>query len=366
MKDRMILHRRALHQIPEIGFELPKTLAYIETQLKGMSCEIVYPAQSSICAYFDRGQSRTVAFRADMDALSVDENTGLPFASTHEGCAHVCGHDGHMAMALGMAEYVNSQPTLPVNVLVVFQPAEETTGGAKGIIDSGIFKKYNVFRIFGCHLWPELPLGAIGSRKGALMAQNTEVDIDIYGKSAHIAKADQGADALYASALFLQRVYHMADTCLPKDVHRLVKFGRSNSGTARNAISSFTKMIGSVRTFDMHSDKLIKDNMACIAKEVSDETNCKVEIIYDVGYPPLINDAVLYDLIYSALGDQITVVDAPSVTCEDFSFYGDAAPSFFFFLGVGGQQPLHSDKFAFDEEALQIGFEFMKKLLYLS
>ena len=365
MQNQLIFHRRNLHQIPEIDFDLPKTCRYITNVLQKLNCCILYPTQSSVCAYFDKGKEYSVAFRADMDALPVTEQTGLPFSSRHEGFSHSCGHDGHMAMALCIAEYVDTALDLPCNVLVIFQPAEETTGGAEALVNSGIFEKYNVTRIFGCHLWPELPEGVIGSKKGALMAQNSEIDVTVEGKSSHIAKAQQGADALYALSLFLTRTYHMEQTVLPDDVPRLVKFGCAQSGTTRNALSSKSQMLGSIRTFSQEDDILLKENMLNIAKQVDIETGCNTTVEFLVGYPPLVNDPDLFDTIMSKYKQDITIVDSPSMTCEDFSFYGQAAPSFFFFLGVGGSEPLHSQKFNFDEKCLVKGFDFFKKLLYL-
>ncbi len=365
MLDRLIFHRRNLHQIPEIDFDLPETCQYITDALQNLSCNVFFPTKSSVCAYFDKDMPHTVAFRADMDALPVTEQTGLPFSSRHEGFSHSCGHDGHMAMALCMAEYVDKANDLPCNVLLVFQPAEETTGGAEALVNSGIFKQYNVSRIFGCHLWPELPASVIGSKKGALMAQNSEIDVTVAGKSSHIAKADQGADALYALSLFLTRTYQMERDVLPSDVPRLVKFGCAQSGTTRNALSSESHMLGSIRTFSKEDDDLLKSNMVNIAKQIDKETGCTTNVEFLVGYPPLINDPHLFDAVMEKHADEIVTVNTPSMTCEDFSFYGQAAPSFFFFLGVGGNEPLHSQKFNFDEACLLTGFDFFKKLLYL-
>ena len=152
---------------------------------------------------------------------------------------------------------------------------------------------------------------------------------------------------------------------LPADVPRLVKFGCAQSGTTRNALSSSSQMLGSIRTFSKEDDDLLKENMVNIAGQVDAETGCTTTVEYLVGYPPLVNDGVLFDKIRDKYQDDIKIVETPSMTCEDFSFYGQAAPSFFFFLGVGGEEPLHSQKFNFDEKCLEAGFNFFKKLLYL-
>ena len=211
-------HRRALHRIPELGFDLPCTLAYIERVLEPLACEIVHPCASCVCAFFDCGAEHAVAIRADMDALPIVEATGCDFASEHEGRMHACGHDAHMAMALTVAsaldrelraaadpqagtadEAIPSAPTparsLPRNVLFVFQPAEETTGGAKTVCESGVFERYRVERIFGFHVWPDLPAGVLASRPGPLLARSSETHVHIQGASTHIAKTYGVADA---------------------------------------------------------------------------------------------------------------------------------------------------------------------------
>ena len=153
MSQTVVDSRRALHQIPELDNQLPETLAYVRSVLEPLGCVLSTPISGSICAFFDAGKAEAVAFRADMDALPVTEVTGLPYASAHSGIMHACGHDGHTAMALALAEYVSVHLSeLPRNVLFLFQPAEETTGGAKGLCDSGILETHHVTRVFGLHL----------------------------------------------------------------------------------------------------------------------------------------------------------------------------------------------------------------------
>ena len=181
-------YRRDLHRIPELDFDLPQTIAYIEGVLDPLACEVTHPCPSCVCAFFDAGVGAThaTAIRADMDALPIAEATGAAFASTHPGKMHACGHDGHMAMALAAATFVDrtirEQPgAIKRNVLFVFQPAEETTGGAKTVCESGVFERYGVNRIFGFHVWPDLPAGTLASRSGPLLARSSETHIHIHG-----------------------------------------------------------------------------------------------------------------------------------------------------------------------------------------
>ena len=186
-------HRRTLHTIPELDDCLPETVQYVRAVLEGLGCALSAPIPGSICAFFDAGRPETVAFRADMDALPVTEATGAPYASVHSGIMHACGHDGHTAMALALAEYVAAHRSeLPRNVLLLFQPAEETTGGAKRLCESGVLEQHAVTRVFGLHLWPGLEAGKVYTRPGPLMARANEVTVTIAGKSVHLSRASQG------------------------------------------------------------------------------------------------------------------------------------------------------------------------------
>ena len=201
MNEDLRRYRRDLHQIPEAGFQEYKTKAYILSVLKQYPCRISEIAQTAVCAYFPAGHPdcrKTVAFRCDMDGLPTNEANDVPYASTHPGMMHACGHDGHMAMLLGLAgELAKMGPSLPVNVLLIFQPAEENPGGAKKIVASGILKNYNVGRIFTLHIGPSESRGSIAGRPGEMMAQSGELEIVVHGKSAHCSAAEKGIDALY-------------------------------------------------------------------------------------------------------------------------------------------------------------------------
>lgn len=355
--------RRDLHRIPELHDDLPKTCAYVKSALAGLGCEITEPAKSAVCAYFDFGRAETVAWRADMDALPVQEMVDTPWKSTHEGCMHACGHDGHTAMALTLAHMVAQQQDMPRNVLFVFQPAEETTGGAKQIVDSGIFARLNVVRVFGMHVWPELPLGVVGSCPGPMFAKSSEVNVDIEGVSTHIAKAKHGADALEAGVRFISGAYRMIAEEVPAEEPKLLKFGMMHSGTVRNALSAHTEIRGSLRSFAPDVFDYMKKRLFEIAAEVSAATGAQVNLRLNEGYPPVLNDAALYDLAANCLGGEMARLTEPSMTAEDFSFYQQAAPGLFMCLGTGGEYPLHSEQFDFDEAVLGVGAEKAMRLL---
>ena len=351
--------RRALHRIPELDRDLPKTFAYLEGVLSSLNCRILEPVAGSLCAWFDFGQAAAIAFRADADALPITERTGADYASGHPGCMHACGHDGHMALLLELARRLSKKRNLPRNVLLVFQSAEETTGGAKDICDSGVFTRYNVKAVFGLHLWPGLEAGVIASRRQELMARSSEVNVDIYGKSAHIAKAAEGVDALMAGTDFYRKAMEM-EKQLPDSVFRLLKFGKFQSGTVRNALSAHTHMEGSLRAFQDEVFDGLAAGLADIGRAVETQYGCTVTLHLSDGYPAVMNPPELYDRVRDAL--PFRELESPSMTAEDFSWYQKTLPGLFFFLGLGDVPALHTDTFDFDEGILLKGADFFEKL----
>ena len=368
MSAPVVEYRRALHQIPELDDQLPETLNFVRSRLEALPLTLSSPIPGSLCAYLDAGQSETVAFRADLDALPVLEQTGLPFASRHAGTMHACGHDGHTAIALALVEYAAARREhLPRNVLFVFQPAEETTGGAQRICQSGIFSRYHVVRIFGLHLWPGLPEGSVWCRPGPQMARSSEISFYAQGRSVHISRYPEGRDALLAGAEFLRRAYTMAEEELEPEVPRVLRFGKMTSGTVCNAISGQTELLGSLRSFSDDSFNYMTRRLREIADQVAHTSGCQVRLEISEGYPPVCNHAGLYDTLCAALGsDAPRLLEEPALAAEDFSFYQQVLPGVFFFLGVGNSDPLHAPTYRFDDErVLPCGVEFMKKLLLL-
>ena len=351
--------RRALHRVPELDRNLPETFAYLRNALSQLPCRVFAPREGSLCAWFDFGQPEAIAFRADADALPIVERTGAEYASRHEGCMHACGHDGHMAILLELARRLSGKKALPHNVLLVFQSAEETTGGAKDICETGVFSEFGVKAIFGLHLWPGLETGVIASRCQELMARSSEVNVDIYGKSAHIAKAAEGVDALMAGTVFYRKAMEM-EANLPKTVFRLLKFGKFQSGTVRNALSAHTHMEGSLRAFQDEIFDALAQGLASIGNEVEKEFGCTVTLHLSDGYPAVMNPPELYDQVRQIM--PFRELESPSMTAEDFSWYQKFLPGMFFFLGVGETPALHADTFDFDETILLKGADFFEKL----
>lgn len=366
--DSVITYRRLLHRIPELDSDLPETTAFVQSKLEPLRCHILNPIRSSVCAFFDAGKPETVAFRADMDALPETEETGLPFASEHPGKMHACGHDGHIAIALALADYVNAHlEELPRNVLFLFQPAEETTGGAGRLCETGILERRKVRRVFGLHLWPGLPAGTVWAKPGPQMARASQITVWITGKSVHISKADEGRDALLAAVELVRQAMAMEKEALPPEEPRVLRFGKLTSGDARNVVSSHSELLGCLRSFSDTSFTLLRRGLDEVCDRVERSTGCDVKLHLNEGYPPVWNHEELFETVRAGLdANALSLLPRPALAAEDFSFYQQCVPGVFFFLGVGDTPQLHASTFTFDDEQiLPKGVEFLKKLLYL-
>ena len=351
--------RHALHRIPELELDLPKTQEYLLQALSGLNCRTFSPLGSALCAFFDFGKEEAIAFRADMDALPISEKTGAPYASTHPGIMHACGHDGHMAILLELARRLSEKESLRHNVLLIFQPGEESPGGAKGICDTGVLEEHKVKAVFGLHLWPDLAKGNVFSRRNELMARASEVTLDIYGKSAHIAKAAEGIDSLMAGAEFYTRAMEM-ERQIPAGVFRLLKFGKFHSGTARNALSAHTHLEGSLRAFQDEIFETMAGSLRDIAADVERKYGCGLTLHIADGYPAVLNADAVFDAVQRCV--PVQELAEPCMTAEDFSWYQKHVPGMFFFLGLGDTPALHADTFDFDESILTKGADFFEAL----
>ena len=356
---QIVADRRALHRMPELDRDLDRTLGYLRRALSGLRCRLFSPIPNSLCAYFDNGCETALAFRSGADALPVHERSFLPYASEIPGRMHACGHDGHMAILLELARRMH-ETRVKRNILLIFQPAEETTGGARDICKSGVFDNCNVEAVFGLHLWPELPLGMIASRKNEMMSRSCEVKVKIMGRSCSVANVQDGADALRAGVEFYRRAAE-AEAMWPQEVYRRVHFGKMESGCQCNVVSDLTRMEGTVRAFQDDVFFGILDALNRAANEIAAESGCRVQMETSMGYPAVMNPPELYDRVRAA-GADFEELDHPVMITEDFSWYQRHLPGLYFFLGIGPSPALQADNFNFDESALDTGADFLESI----
>ncbi|MBR4234742.1 MAG: amidohydrolase [Clostridia bacterium] len=358
---RLINHRRALHEIPETCYDLPETQEYVLRALKTTRAEVSAVSPSGVLAYFDMGACSTVAFRSDMDALPVQETSGVPFVSRHAGKTHACGHDAHMAMQLALAEEISRTPTRR-NVLIILQPAEESGNGAELMIGTGALDKYGVSEIYACHVEPSLKSGVIASRPGEFMARASEVHVTVRGKSSHIAEPQNGVDALMAGLRFVRET----DICVREryaNVRHLYGYGSFSSGRANNVISNETHIAGTLRAYDDAVFESIRQDVLRIAEGIGRDTGARFEVEINKGYPPLINSPECYERIKAAAqGLEFEYLPEPHLIAEDFACYLRYRPGLMFNLGINTNTPLHDPAFRFDESALVQGTQMFLNL----
>ena len=360
-------YRRDLHRIPELDFDLPQTIAYVEGVLAPLTCEVTHPCPSCVCAFFDSGVGavHATAIRADMDALPIAEATGAAFASTHPGKMHACGHDGHMAMALAAATFVDrtirEQPgAIKRNVLFVFQPAEEKDpGGASLVLAEKPFEGYDVAAVIGEHVDADLEVGEIGFCPGKFMASADELHFKVKGVGGHAAMRERIKDSVVAAADLILRLNRLnSDVCV-------VSIGHVAADGATNVIPEQTVCDGTMRTFDENLRARVKQMIAHIAEEIEYKYDVEIENDLRNGYPCVENDRRLtYEAMMLADSKGFVVKDLDMrTTAEDFGFYTHVYPSLFYRLGVGrASGRSHTATFLPDERALAVGEEFMYEL----
>jgi hippurate hydrolase len=308
----------------------------------------------------------TIAFRSDMDAIPIDEAVESDFKSVHPGAMHACGHDGHMSILLGFALWVSAhRAQLKTNVMLVFQAAEETTGGAKLICDTGVFSDYGVTRIYGLHLWPGYPAGTVVSRAREFMAGTFVVKVALSGHAAHVAEYRKGTDALEAGCLFVERAYAM-EASLPDGVFRLLRFGVFDSGTASNIVADKAVLTGTMRAFKEETFALLRDGMRRIAADITAETGVRVIFETSEGYPAVVNPLELYADAKERLtrvGFEWVELEQPLTQAEDFAHYQQAVPGLFLHLGTGRDAKLHTGDYTLNENVLIDGVRLFRELL---
>ena len=362
--------RRDLHKTPELGLKEYKTSAYIREKLTSFGItELETWLETGVVAVIrGKGKKEAVAFRADMDALPVTEQTGCDFTSEHVGCMHACGHDGHVTVLLGFAKYLQEhKDELENDVVLIFQPAEEGPGGAQLLVDAGLFEKHPVRCIIGCHIFPQVPQGKVACRKGAMMARNGEVDVHIYGESAHGAQPQLGHDAVLAAGAVITGLH----TILSRNVSPLdsgvLTFGAIHGGEACNIIAKEVKLEGTMRAFSDEAYETMTKRVQEVASGIAAGYGCKGEAVFRHMYRVVDNDPKLVELLQEVAGDAYEETP-PYMLAEDFSLYLQKVPGMFFFLGSGNAEKgythsLHSAQFQFDEEILALGVETYAKLL---
>lgn len=357
--DEAVRLRRALHRIPELSLEEYKTSQFVQEHLGALRPDAMQViAGTGVKAVFDAGAEKTIAIRADIDALPLEERTGLPFASQNPGCMHACGHDGHMAAALGFAQIVAAKrKDLKTNFVFLFQPAEETTGGAERMIAEGALDCPHVDEIYGIHLWPGLPEGKVALKAGPLMANMCDVNVRMQGKTAHGAAPHLGTDALLAAAHFVVAAQGILTRNVSPLEPAVLNIGRITAGDARNIVCGQALVEGTVRSFSDELSEEIRGRVREIMAGIDRAFGTKSEYYETMGYPALVNSVKLYEKAAGLFAEPEWIPAQPVMMSEDFAYFTRAREGLFAFIGAG-EGSLHSNTFDFNEECLSSALEF--------
>lgn len=365
-KDWMVDVRRRLHRIPEKGFAEVKTQQVIMETLDALGIPYTTERTWVVGVIEGRLPGEVVALRADMDALPLEEPEGLPFRSEHPGMMHACGHDAHMTMVLGAAKVLMAmRDHLPGTVKLLFQPAEETDGGAEPMVQRGVMENPHVDRVYGLHVQPYLPVGVIETRAGTLNASTDEVELTIHGRSSHGAYPESGADAIVCAAQVITSLQTLVSRNVSPLASAVLSLGMISGGTAGNIICDRVSLRGTLRTANSEIRAMMKRRIAEVASGVASAMGCTAEVRITSGYAALVNDEAEAGRVMRVgarlLGEKNVVRKAaPSMGGEDFSFFCEDVPGAFFHLGCVKREDmpaplLHSRDFHLDEDCLTVG-----------
>ena len=364
--EKIVALRREIHREPELGFDTKKTAEKVLSALDGLPLDIQKGvAENGIVATLS-GEGPTVGLRADMDALPIHEETGLPFASEIEGKMHACGHDGHTSMLVGAAHALcGMRERLNGTVKFFFQPAEEGGGGGKVMVDDGVAD--DVDSVFALHLWPGLPFGTAATKAGPIMAAADAFEMEVRGIGGHGAMPHLSADAIVIAAQVVTALQTVVSREVDPVEPAVLTVGEIGAGSAFNIIPQTAHIAGTVRTLNADLREKLPERIERLARGVARGMRGDAELDYSFSYPVTMNDegaaSLALGVIGEIFGEEHTLeLPNPSMGAEDFAYFLEKIPGAFIWLGVGDVSGLHTSRFAFDEEILPRGSALLAAL----
>jgi amidohydrolase len=359
LTSKIIDWRRDFHRHPEVAYEEHRTSAVLKKFMEDLNIPVRVMAKTGLCGLLEgqRG-GRTVALRADIDALPLKEEGDKEYISENYEAAHACGHDGHMAILMGVIELLSRRKKdLKGNVVFLFQPSEERIpGGAKQMIEEGALE--GVEAVFGLHLWQQLPTGVIGLVKGAMMAQPDKFTIRVIGKGGHGSMPHQTVDPILVASQLVMNIQSIVSRNVDPLKPVVVSFGTINGGTIYNIIPGEVNLTGTVRSFAPEVQALAERRLKEIAESTCQAFGAAAEFQYEKGYPAVINEEAMVDFVAGVaeeiLGkEKVRFID-PVMGGEDFAYFLQKVPGAFLFFGMGDgmEYPHHHPAFDIDEKAL--------------
>ncbi|MDV4180546.1 M20 aminoacylase family protein [Rhizobium brockwellii] len=354
--DEIIALRHDLHQYPELAFQELRTSKLVASRLSSWGYEVATGiAGTGIVATLRRGEGKKrIGIRADMDALPIEEATGLAYASSNPGVMHACGHDGHTSILLAAARYLAESGNFSGTLRLIFQPAEEIGAGARKMISEGLFERFPVDAVFGLHNWPGVPTGQFGFVAGPAMASVDKAIIKIIGKGGHGAEPHRTVDPVLASASFITALQSVVSRNVDPQEMAVVTVGSIHAGSASNVIPESVEMQLTMRAYNETVRQLLRERIPALARAQAESFGAEADVNYRLGFPALINHAAetafARDVADDALGLAAIEKDfRPRTASEDFAFMLQANPGSYLFVGNGDSAPLHSAHYNFND-----------------
>ena len=354
--------RRDLHAHPELGFNEHRTSDRIASLLGDAGVEVHRGiGGTGLVGVLKAGSSdRAIGLRADMDALPIQEQTGVPHASCTPGVFHGCGHDGHVAMLLGAAQQLARTRRFDGAVNFIFQPAEEGLAGARAMVDDGLFERFPCERVFALHNWPDLPAGTIATRPGPIMAAADRFEITVEGRGGHAAFPQNTPDAILAASTMVAELNTIVSRRIPPTSSAVLSVTRIAGGHNHNVLPPNVAIVGTVRTFDVLVQDRIEGAIRQIAAGVGQASGTHVDVRYERYYPATINDpsAATEALQAAATVASAELAPEPAFTSEDFAFMLQVCKGAYLWLGQanpGERVSLHNPKYDFNDDVLGTG-----------
>jgi amidohydrolase len=371
--------RRDFHMWPELGFHETRTSAKIAELLASLEIPVrtglgktgvVGVLTGRMIEPSARQRQKVIALRTDIDALPIQEDTGLEFASKNPGVMHACGHDLHAAIMLGTAMVLSKlREHFAGQVKFIFQPAEERLGGGRVLVAEGVLQEPVVDCVFGCHVWPSVPYGKVAVKVGPMMAAVDDFDIQVIGKGGHGATPHEAIDAIVIGAEIVSALQTIVSRNIDSTSAAVVTIGTFQSGTSSNIIAEKAVITGTVRTLTEDVQSKVADRLRTICHGIAEAHGAKCIVNYKKGYPALVNSPecvkLVEDVAIDVVGDgNLINLDLPVMASEDFAFYAEKVPAAYFLLGVANDSSgsLHSPKYSPPENIMCKGIEMFVRL----
>ncbi|RAI44259.1 M20 aminoacylase family protein [Rhodoplanes roseus] len=368
--------RRDFHAHPELLYDLPRTSAVVADKLKAFGCDEVVPGigRTGVVGVIRGAKGRagspgkTIALRADMDALPLDEINDLPYRSTTPGKMHACGHDGHTAMLLGAARHLAETRNFAGTAVVIFQPAEEGGAGAKAMIEDGLFERFGIDEVYGMHNWPGQPVGRFATRIGPIMAAQDTLHIDIEGVGGHAARPHLGIDTILVGCQIVNQIQSIVSRNVDPLKNAVVSICLFQAGTTDNVIPQTAKLLGTARSLAPEVRDLLEARLTKMIASIAEAYGAKAKFEYRRGYPVLVNHGREAEFAAAVAGD-VTGADnvdtgiPPFMGAEDFAYMLQKRPGAFVFVGNGDSAGLHNPAYNFNDEVIPYGTSYWVRLV---